>query len=235
MISRRTTIHRVLSHASRAMWACSLGLCLVLVPGCGTDSDPAPPAPDTGALIATPDALASLFQAGYETMDAAAFADLLDTSYVMPLQPYAAASYPDLGLALELGEVLRIHDRLFAGQVVTDPNQQSVPAVETIDFTVFAKQGSWVAADPDGTYPGTVSAFYDVEILMDRGPSRQMLIVQGAVRMHVAQRDTVVGGLTKPYCRLRAITDLTIESGAAAATDKAIETVSLGRLLGLWR
>jgi hypothetical protein len=208
--------------------------------GCSAESDPAPP-PGPPVGPGTPDLLVQDFQTVYETMSAVDHARLLDTAFVMPLQSRAVADYPDLGPAIELAEALRIHERLFLRQEVTDPNQQPVRAVQAIAFQTFAKQGAWTQAAPGSTYPGTVQALYDVVMLLDRGGLYSTMKVQGTLRFHVAQRDTVVNGVAGTYCRLRAITDLTMDDGAVAGaagstgTDKASETVSLGRLLGLWR
>lgn len=198
-----------------------------LLAGCGVDPEPyEPPAP--GNLITSPDQLVVHFQAAYEAMDADAYAGLLHGGFAMPLQALAAASYPDLGPAIEYGEAVRIHQRLFSRQPVVDPNQQPVAAVQAIAFQTLQKSGPWLEAGPSDAYPGTSSANYDVVLLLDRGRILSILRVQGTLRMHVAARDTTVGGVARRHHELRAITDLTYDS-------KAVETVSLGRLLGLWR
>lgn len=206
-----------------------------LVAGCSAEGTPAPPL-DPSAGPATPDLLVQDFQTIYESMSASRYARLLDPAFVMPLQARTAADYPDLGPAIELAEALRIHQRLFLQQEVTDPDQQPVRAVQTIAFPAFMKQGEWTAAAPGSAYPGTVNALYEIIMVVDRGSAPSTLKVQGALQFHVVQRDTVVNGASAAYCRLQAITDLTYDTKLAAGeAGKATETVSLGRLWGLWR
>ncbi|MBK7671679.1 MAG: hypothetical protein IPJ24_09815 [bacterium] len=211
-----------------------------LLAGCSAESDPAPPAvPPVGPV--TPDRLVQDFQTVYETMSAEEHARLLDAAFIMPLQSRAMATFPDLGPAIELAEALRIHERLFSQQDVVDPDQQAVEAVQAIAFQTFERRGDWAEAIQGSAYPGTVNALFDVIMLFDRGGLPSMLKVQGTLQFHVARRDTVVNGVSGTYCRLRAISDLTDDTKLAAGSadnsgaDKSVETVSLSRLLGLWR
>lgn len=208
-------------------------LCVLLglAGGCGkTATEPAPPdeTPDMLTYPDDPDQVAANLMAAYEGRRLDHLTSLLTADYVMPLQAQAANQYPDLGGAIERQEALRMHERLFAGGEVTDPNGALVPAVVGIDFASYSRVGAWTPAVSGDAYPHTEAAYYDVVINLDRGLGRSMLHVQGTLRLHVAERDSVVAGVARPYCELRAITDLTFD-------DKAIESVSLGRLLGLWR
>ncbi|MBK6732701.1 MAG: hypothetical protein IPG61_01110 [bacterium] len=124
---------------------------------------------------------------------------------------------------------------------MVDPDQQAVEAVQAIAFQTFERRGDWAEAIQGSAYPGTVNALFDVIMLFDRGGLPSMLKVQGTLQFHVARRDTVVNGVSGTYCRLRAISDLTDDTKLAAGSadnsgaDKSVETVSLSRLLGLWR
>ena len=145
----------------------------------------------------------------------------------MPLQSRAVADYPDLGPAIELAEALRIHERLFLRQDVTDPNQQPVRAVQAIAFQTFSEAGCLDPAAPGSTYPGTVRPGMTWSCCWIAAELYSTMKVQGTLRFHVAERDTVVNGVAGTYCRLRAITDLTMDDGAVAGaagstgTDKA--------------
>ncbi len=211
--------------------------CLVLsvllgpVGGCG-ESSTTPPLPDdtSGALPfpATPDQAAANLAATYEGRRLDHLNHLLTTDYVMPLQAQAANQYPDLGGTIERQEAMRIHERLFAGHDVTDPDGALVPAVLDIDFATFSRAGDWMPAVAGDPYPGAEAAPYNVMILLDRGGGLSLLKVVGTLRLHVVERDSVVAGATRSYFALRAITDLTSD-------DKSTESISLGRVLGLWR
>lgn len=208
-------------------------LCVLLglAGGCGkTATEPPPPDDAPGALPFPdePDQVAANLLAAYEGRRLDHVSHLLTADYVMPLQAQAANQYPDLGGAIERPEALRIHERLFAGRDVSDPNDALVPAVTAIDFQTFERAGAWLPAVSGDPYPGAEAAFYDVVMLLDRGAGRSLLKVQGTLRLHVVERDSVVAGVTRPYFALRAITDLTIDN-------KAAESINLCRLLGLWR
>ncbi len=218
---------------SRPLCFCGLLLCFALgaAGGCSDSTTDPPPPDDTGQALPfpdTPDQAAANLMAAYEGRRLDHLNHLLTADYVMPLQAQAANQYPDLGGAIERQEALRIHERLFAGTDVSDPNGALVPAVVAIEFQTYSRTGGWMPAMAGDRYPGTEAAFYDVVMLLDRGSGRSLLKVQGTLRLHVAERDSVVAGGTRPYFALRAITDLTIDN-------KAAESISLGRLLGLWR
>jgi hypothetical protein len=198
--------------------------------GCSDDSDP-PFAGDPGDWINSPDRLVQQFQFVYETMDQNDLAHLLHAQYSMPLHQVVADDYPDLGPTLERDEVLRIHDRMFSRQPVTDPDQQPVPAAQAMAFQTLQRQGAWTVAAPEDAFPGTARASYDVVLLVDRGASESTFKVQGTIEFHVAMRDSSVNGITRTYHQLRALTDLTQDAKA----DKGVENVSFGRLLGFWR
>ena len=200
---------------------------LALLASCGVDAEPYEP-PTAADLIESPDELARVFEAAYEAMDTVAYERLLHDQYAMPLQVQVAASYPDLGPAIERDESLRIHERLFSREPCVDPNQQPVVAVEAIAFQSLQKLGPWVEAGPSDAYPGTLGAGFEVELLLDRGAARTILKVGGTLHLHVAVIDTTVNGSVRQHHQLRAITDLTYDS-------KAVEYINLGRLLGLWR
>ncbi|MBK7046041.1 MAG: hypothetical protein IPH48_05835 [bacterium] len=201
-----------------------------LLAGCSDEAVP-PLTPDPDDEFSSPERLVQHFQIVYETMDPEAFALLLHAQYSMPLQLAVAAEYPDLGPALERDEVLRIHDRLFSHQTLTDPDQQPVPAAQSIAVQSLQRLGAWTEAAPGEAYPGTIRAGYGVVMLMDRGTSESVFRVQGTLEFHLAMRDTSVNGITRTYYKLRALTDLTQDAKA----DKGVENVSFGRLLGFWR
>lgn len=223
------------------MKACSLrfallSLALLAAAGCSHDAvtDCCPRPPEI-SFPETPDELASEFMRVYEARDFAAFARMLHPEAVTLLQASTVNNYPELGSTIDRVEDLRIHERMFSGQNLTDPYGNTVPACQTIRFQTFAPQGVWALSAPNDPIPYTQNALYDVVILIDRGQTPPMLKVQGTLRFYVSARDSMVYGVTRQYCQLRGLMDLTLENLAASSLDKPAYVTSWGSAKALWR
>jgi hypothetical protein len=166
----------------------------------------------------TPDKLMQNFQAMYTSMNAAALAPLLHPQYAMILQQSTYLQFPSLGTTLDVAEEQRIHERMFSGHDVTDPDGDLIPGVEEIMFQVFQRQGAWTTSPPADQIPDTMYALFDVVILVDRGSGHTLLKTEGALKVYVAAADTVVGGQTLPYYRMRGLVDLTNDNKSESST-----------------
>lgn len=175
----------------------------------------------------TPDKMMQNFQVMYETMNVAELEPLLSADYAMYLQQDTVDTFPDLGPTLDVAEEQRIHERMFSGHDVTDPDGYLVPGVMSITFQTFVRQGAWVESAPGDVIPGTPRAVYDVVILMNRGPTQTTLKTQGSLVMYAVSQDSMVDGVATAYYRMRGMADLT--------GNLKIEMTSWGIAKGLFR
>lgn len=176
----------------------------------------------------TPDKLMQNFQAMYTSMNVAALAPMLHPQYAMILQQSTYLQFPSLGTTLDVAEEQRIHERMFTGQDLTDPDGYLIPGVEEISFWTFERQGAWTTSPPTDMIPDTLYGLFDVVIIVDRGSGYTYLKAQGALKVYVAAADTVVGGQTLPYHRMRGLVDLTTDN-------KSEESITWGLIKGLFR
>lgn len=203
-------------------------LTLLALSGCG-GSDPATPEPPAGLPFPdTANKLMANFRTAYVTRDYAAFHDLLTPDYETVLQPGTIARFPDVGDMLEAQEEYRIHERMFSGQTLTDPVGANVPAVHSIEFTVFEPIGGWMPAMVSSMFPGAESRLYDVVIVLDRGQAESQLEVHGQIQFFVTHADSTADGVTRPYYRLRGQVDLTFDG-------KGVESSAWGSVKALFR
>ncbi|MBK8165360.1 MAG: hypothetical protein IPK64_05235 [bacterium] len=110
---------------------------------------------------------------------------------------------------LDAAEDQRIHERMFSGGDVTDPECLLVPGIESLTFRAFARQGAWVASPTADLIPETMYGLFDVLILADRGIGHTIPKAQGQLKVYVALTDSVVAGETRTCCRMRGLVDLT--------------------------
>jgi hypothetical protein len=160
----------------------------------------------------TPDKLMTNFQTVYEQTDFANFALMLHPQYVTILQESTYNQFPDVGTTLDLEEELRIHERMFSKQDVTDPEGDLVPGIQSIAFQTFQRQGAWSDSPSNDQIPNARFALYDVVFLFDRGAGHTILKVEGTIKFYVVARDSTQNGVPKPYYRMRGQVDLTNDS-----------------------
>ena len=146
----------------------------------------------------------------------------------MLLQASTQEEFPDVGSALNRSTELRIHQRMFSGQPVIDPDGNLVPAVSAISFQTFEQQATWQISQPDGPFPDSQFTLYDVTILLDR-PGFSTLKVEGQIKFYVSERDSLHEGVNRRYFEMIGQQDLT-NSGL-----KATEQVSWGSVKALYR
>jgi len=183
----------------------------------------------------SPNFLMDNFEAAYQGMDLDGLQELLHPNFEMVLQASTTAEFPTLGSTLDLAEETRIHQRMFAGQPVTDPDGVLVTGIASIEFQMFERQNAWTRSPPDDSIPDSEWALYDVAILFDRGAAYSIMKVQGQVKFYVAHRDSVVNGVATPYYRMCGQVDLTIDEKSTGTGDKATATFTWGTVKALYR
>ena len=199
--------------------------------GCGKSEEPPlllPPDEPRLPFPDTPDKLMANLQTVYEQGDFHGLVNLLAAGHVTLLQTATQAQFPALGDRLDRDEELRCHERLFSHQDVTDPEGAVVPAIATIAFQTYARQGAWALSESSDPILNTTCAMYDVMVLWDRGQLYSMLKSQGQVRFYVTSRDSTVGGVTRPYYQLAGQKDLT-------QATKSSDLMAWGTVKGLFR
>ena len=220
-----------------AVAVCLVGL-VVMAGGCGEEGGGGglllPPQP-IELFPDTADKLMANFQLAYETMNYDAFLHLLHPDCVTILQPSTVALFPSLGPTLDVTEERRIHERMFSRNDVTDPNGALVPGVQSIGFQTFARQGTWSSSTGTDAIPNTTCAVYDVVVFFDHGSLYATSKVQGTIKFYVTARDSVVGGVTKPYFQMRGQLDLTLDTKAAGEAGLGTESSSWGEVKARYR
>lgn len=190
-------------------------LALLIAPaGCifSPDDDPAPP--DTGGgqempWPGTADQLMKNFQTIYETRDFDEYRKIMHPDFLTVLQDATVEEFPDVGKTLDVNEELKIHERMFSGDSVTDPAGNLVPGVLSISFSKFRALDAWAYTPGDILIPEAEWAPFEVEFLFDRGQTYSTLKVDGKINFYVTSKDSVYQGTTKKYYQMIGQRDLT--------------------------
>lgn len=196
---------KVKGHKTRAWALLLVGAVLLSAVGCGEEENPAAiidDDPSLGPFPESADLLMANFQAAYETRNFDALRILLAPEFETHLQAATTEEFPDVGETLELAEELRIHERMFSGDALTDPNGDYVPGVESISFLGFKRTQEWTVSGPDDAIIGVEWAPFDVNILLDRGERYSFLRTEGTIKFYVTSRDSVHRGSTKKYYQM---------------------------------
>jgi hypothetical protein len=169
------------------------------------DDDPEPPPPSGGQDLpfpGSPDQLMANFQTIYETRDFDEYREIMHPDFLTILQEATTAEFPDVGTTLDVNEELRIHERMFSGDAVTDPNGDLVPGVLSISFAKFRALDAWAISPGDDIIPNAEWAPFEVEFLFDRGQTYSTLKVNGNIKFYVTSRDSMHQGSVKKYYQM---------------------------------
>lgn len=157
----------------------------------------------------SPDELLADFRLAYVWRDLDLYANLIDPGHVTILQPATVADYPELGTRLSVAEERRIHQRMFSGEDLVEPDGTPLPGVSSISFYSLTRQTEWDLSPPGDPIPGVLCATFGLDVDVRIGWERPPLWVRGPIRFYVTSRDTVVAGVHRPRYRLRGQVDLT--------------------------
>ena len=157
----------------------------------------------------SPDVLMSNFQAIYEARDFDEYRKIMHPDFLTILQEATTDEFPDVGTTLDVNEELRIHERMFSGDAVTDPDGNLVPGVLNISFSVFQPQDAWQVSPEDAIIPNAEWTSYDVIFLFDRGQNFSTLKVEGIIKFYVTSKDSLYQGAERKYYQMIGQEDLT--------------------------
>ena len=149
------------------------------------------------------------FQTIYETMDINEYRKIMHPDFLTILQTTTTEEFPDVGTTLDVNEELRIHERMFSGDPLTDPDGIFVPGVASINFDKFLALDTWVVSPQDDIIPNAEWAPFDVVFLFDRGQNFSTLKVAGTIKFYVTSKDSVYQGSPKKYYQMIGQVDLT--------------------------
>jgi hypothetical protein len=200
---------------------------MMILAGCSDDDDPVkvsdpPIGPESaGELVAQ-------FLAAYEARDVEIYLALLDPEFLMVLRERTTLEFPNVGTTLDYTEEERIHQRMFSGDSVTDPNGDFVPGVQTIEFSEFMALAVWSPSDDPDRFPDSVWTSYEVVIMFYRGQEFSMLKVTGMVKIYARAHEVMVNGEEKTYYLMAGMVDWT-------GFGKGTEEISWGSVKALYR
>jgi len=193
-----------------------LAACALLVAPAGcifspdeSDDNNTPPPPAELPFPGTPAQLMANFQTIYETRDFDEYRKIMHPDFLTILQEATTDEFPDVGTTLDVNEELRIHERMFSGEAVTDPQGELVPGVLNISFSKFQPLDAWATSPPDDIIPNAEWSQYEVEFLFDRGQTFSTLKVDGSIKFYVTSRDSMHQGSLKQYYQMIGQVDLT--------------------------
>lgn len=207
-----------------------LTLLVLAISGCSDDdpvTPPDPPAPIAPFAGSAPQLMAN-FKTAYESMDLERHRVLLHPDFMTVLQQETIDQFPDVGETLDLFEEIRIHQRMFSGENLIDPDGQFIPGMQDVDFRLLFQLEDWTG-DTTGEWPtGTVSAPHEVDVVFSRGPEYSQMRVRGVIVFYAVARDSVHEGETRDYYEMVGQVDLT-------GFQKGSETGSWGAAKALYR
>lgn len=155
------------------------------------------------------DVLMDNFRQIYETRDIDEYRKIMHPDFLTILQEATTTEFPDVGTTLDVNEELRIHERMFSGEALTDPNGDFVPGVLSINFSKFRALDAWVESPSDDIIPNAEWAPFEVDFLFDRGQNFSTLKVEGTIKFYVTSKDSLHQGSTKKYYQMIGQVDLT--------------------------
>jgi len=201
---------------------------MMILAGCSDDDDPVRVVPDPPIGPGSADELVTQFLAAYEAMKLDNYLALLDPEFLMVLGPETILEFPDVGTTLDYAKEERIHQRMFSGESVTDPNGDFVPGVQTIVFNVFTARAAWSPSDDPDRFPDAVWTSYEVVINFYRGQEFSMFNITGVVKIYARAHKVMVDGEEKTYFLMAGMVELT-------GSGKGTEEISWGSVKALYR
>ena len=196
---------------------------LMLGAGCifSPDPDTKPQPPPPVVFPDTADKLMSNFQLAYSGMDYEKYQEVLHGNFRFLFKPEDAVGLPDDVLTRD--EELTISYNMFSGEPRPQPDGPPEPGITRITISQLNRKDAWIAVDPsdpnfyepedapNGKH-ASLQATYEVQMQIERDQGSQ-LQVAGDTIFFVASRDSLVGGVIKPYYQLRGQRDLTRSTG----------------------
>ncbi len=208
---------------------------LLVVSGCSEEDEtpfypgPGDNFPDSSLPFPdTPEQLMANFQVIYETMDVDEYKLILDPGFETHLQKGTQDTFPEVGSTFNVTQENRIHERMFQGQSLQDPDGNFLPGIAGISFSKFRVLVDWGDSLPTDPIPNTLSALYEVDVLIDRGQQFSTLKVDGSIRFYVATAEGMLNGESKTYYRMIGQKDLTLDL-------KGVENIAWGTLKASFR
>lgn len=237
---QRQASGRVRRHFVAALMLVALGG--ALAGGCsddGTSVDPLPPPPP---LPDTPDKCLDTFKTAYTGMDYEAYQEVLHPNFRFLFKPEDAVGLPDDVLIRD--EELAIASNMFSGLPLPQPDGPPVPGITLITIFVLNRKEAWAPVEasapnfyePEDAEHGrhaSLQATFEVEMRIERdvgGP----LQVAGDTVFFVAARDSLVGGVLRPYYQLRGQRDLTRSTGGKLRPAEDTSWGSVKNMYGSW-
>jgi hypothetical protein len=173
----------------------------------------------------SPDQLMANFRSAQEDRDLAEHRRLLHPDFRMMLQQETVDQFPDLGETIDRVEELRIHERMFSGDDLTDPTGAFVPGVQAVEFLTFGPLADWAVTPPDDPMPGALFAPYQVKFNFSRGNQYSQLRTEGVVLFYATSRDSLHEGTIRQFYQMVGQKDLTAPKAVEGATYGTIKAI----------
>jgi hypothetical protein len=201
---------------------------LLLTAGCSDDEDPVRVISSPATEPKSTNELMSSFQAFYEARDSEKYLALLDPDFLFLLQSETVDRIPDLGNMLDFAEEERIHQRMFSGEAVIDPQGEFRPAILNIEFRQFRALDVWSETDNETLFPNSVWAPFGVELVFDCGQEHSTFEVNGVTKIYARAYSRMVEGTEITHYLMAGMVDLTF-------LEKGVERTPWGLIKAFYR
>lgn len=201
---------------------------LVLVSACGGDDDPVQLPEDPTVEPRSPFDLLLGFQTAYADRDLKTYLALLDPEFRFFLHPLTVNLYPELAAGLDLTREEQIHERMFSGEGVIDPDLEPRPGVQQIYFNEFQPLDTWKTTDDPTNFPEATWALFDLDMVIDCGQNFTTYEARGQVKIYIREYTRMAGGKEIKYYKLAGMLDLT-------QSDKGVERTPWGLIKVFYR
>ena len=209
--------------AKRLMILLPVAALMLFGAGCifSPEPDPIEKPPVVTQFPDTADKLMDNFKVAYSNMQYEKYQEVLHANFRFLFKPEDAVGLPDDVLIRD--EELAIASNMFSGLPLPQPDGPPVPGITLITIFVLNRKEAWAPVEasapnfyePEDAEHGryaSLQATFEVEMRIERdvgGP----LQVAGDTVFFVAARDSLVGGVLRPYYQLRGQRDLTRSTG----------------------